>query len=164
MKHADSVVSFDVPVALLELLYVRGALDLDVLPGVPQLASGPAPGIAPEGAADTWDARYQALVRQDDLSPSSVTGILDLLGDQLRITEARSWVNQQREALIAEVLTPKGGEDDLFVRRRRALEGTDVERIYVAPLAEPHMSRVGPGTLLVSGSTLVDDDAWRSVS
>jgi hypothetical protein len=162
MKHADSVVTFDVPAALLELLYVRAALDLDVLPGVPQLASGPTPGDVPEGATAAWDARYQALVGQSDLDPSSRTGILDLLEDELRITEARSWVNRQREVLIAEVMTPKGGKDDLFIRRREALQGTDVERIYVAPLAEKHMSRVGPGTLLVSVSALVDDDAWRS--
>lgn len=163
MKHAGSVVSFDVPVALLELLYVRDALDLDVLPGVPRLASGPAPRHTPEGADAAWAARYQALVDQGNLDPGSVTGILDLLGDQLRIADARSWVNQQREALFAEVMTPKGGKDDLFIRRRRVLQGTDVERIYVAPLAEEHMSRIGPGTLLVAGSTLVDDDAWQSV-
>ncbi|VTR76093.1 hypothetical protein [Cellulomonas hominis] len=155
--------TFDLPVALLELLYVRAALALDVLPDVPQIVSAPQPVPPPPGAEDVWVARYRALVDKADLWPSGGTGVLTLVGDDSWESDAQTWIREQRETIITTALTPTGGEADRLMRRSRELEGSGIERVYVVPVDGAHMSRAGSGVLLVSLTTFLDDDAWQGV-
>lgn len=155
--------TFDVPVALLELLYVRAALALDVLPDVPQIVSPPQPVPPPPGAEDVWVARYRALVGEADLRPSGSAGVLTLIGDNAWGSDAQTWMRQHRETIITTALMPTAGQGDRLMRRSRELEGSGIERVYVAPVEGAHMSRAGSGVLLDSLTTFLDDDAWQAV-
>jgi hypothetical protein len=164
MRHTRSTpITFDVPVALLELLHVRAALALEVASDLPPIVSPPRPMPSPPGAEDVWAARYRALVDGGDLGPSGGTGLLALVGGDSWESSAQEWIRDQREKIITTALMPTGGKTDRIMQRTRDLQGSGIERVYVAPIEGEHMSRAGSAVLLVSLTTFLDDDAWRVV-
>jgi hypothetical protein len=155
-------VTFDTPVALLELLYVREALGLDLAPAVPHVDAPRATLPVPAGAARVWERRFAALIDDGDLAPSGTTGLLTLLGER-GAADARAWITSRREQLITSALIPTDRTRHVFRRWHEALQGRGIDRVYVLPVDGPHLSRAGGGVLLVSAATLVDDEAWGAV-
>ncbi len=166
MNTRTGRIVFDVPVVLIELLYWREALDLDVAPDMPPAAPVVEHTPAPDGAADRWRQAYASLVDQfehDALKPGWVA--LDGGGDRPAHelpALARAWVNEQRQRVIDDALTSSKQNGPRVYRRGQSLAAEPITHVLVLPVVGHYSARPTTRVLVTSLDTFLDDAAWAT--
>ncbi|WP_066588834.1 hypothetical protein [Cellulomonas timonensis] len=156
--------AFDVPVAVLELLYVRAALGLDVLDDVPPILSPPAPRPAPVDAEARWRQCYDEMLGQLRQPGALVSPgwLPELLAVPEDVAAGHGWIRDHRELVISGALLANAQNAPLLHRRGESLTSAGVRLALVLPLDGGHRQLVGDGVLMVSLRTLLDDGAWTA--
>ncbi|MDM8085348.1 hypothetical protein QUV83_11290 [Cellulomonas cellasea] len=158
-------IAFDVPAAVLELLYARAWHGLDVLHDVPPIVSPPAARPAPIDAETRWQQRHDEVM--DRLrQPGALVApgwLPELLAAPEDLAAGQEWVRRHRELVISAALFADAQNAPLLHRRGASLAGAGVRLVLVLPLDGWHLAQVGDGILMASLRTFLDDEAWAGV-
>lgn len=156
-------VVIDTPVALLELLYGRSALGLDVLPELPQpMAVVLERQRPPAGAVSRWVLQWDHEVTQLASQGHSTARWLSTSdADGLDATTARAWVREQRSITLESALMVNATNGPRVHRRAETLAGK-VTGVAVLPVLGHCWIRPKPHTLVVSLATFLDEQSWAT--
>jgi hypothetical protein len=156
-------VALDTPVALLELLYGRAALGLDVLRELPEpVAAVPEHHCPPEGASARWVLLWNREVTHfvsQEHSTSRWLSTSDAEG--LDAAAARAWVREQRSLTLESALMVNATNGPRVHQRALTLAGK-VTGVAVLPVLGHCWIRPKPHTLIVSLATFRDETSWTT--
>ncbi len=167
MKHsADSPrrVVFDVPAALVELLYGRAVLGLDVATDLPAASPVSDQVAAPDGADQRWLALYKSALDQYEHQDHALDAFWLMLDDAAGLNRdlARAWTNEHRRQVADAALMPTKQNSPRLERRYQSLADGPIWHVLVLPVEGHYFARPSPGVLLTSLETFLDDDAWAT--
>lgn len=156
-------VVFDTPAALLELMYGRTALGLDVLTELPAPTEMvPEHHCAPEGAGARWllqwDREVTQLAGQGQPTPRWLS---TSDADGLDAAAARAWVREQKSLTIESALMANATNGPRIRRRAATLAGKTTG-VAVLPVTGHCWIQPTPQTLIVSLATFRDEEAWAT--
>jgi hypothetical protein len=165
MKHSEGTprrIVFDVPSPLIELLYGRAVLGLDVAPNLPATSPVTDHADAPAGAAQRWVALYESALDQYEHQDHALDAAWLMLEDAAELNRdmARSWTNEQRRQVTETALMPTKQNSPRLERRYQSLADGPIWHVLVLPVEGHYFARPSSGVLLTSLGTFLDDDAW----
>lgn len=153
--------TFDVPSALVELLYARTAWGLAVVPELPAATPAPTPARGPRDALRRWQARYEEVTAELGDARISPPGWLFELAKcgEIDLDVVRQAHHELRTAVV-DVFMPDREHGPRIHRRGEALEHTPVELVVVLPVVGDYHAHPSVRVLVTSLQTFLDDDAW----
>ena len=170
MRHLQDTprrIVFDVPAALIELLYGRAVLGLDVAPDLPATSPVTDHAEAPADAGPRWVALYESALDQYERQDHALDVFWLMLEDaaELNLDMARAWTNEQRRQAADAALMPTKQNSPRLERRYQSLADGPIWHVLVLPVVGHYFARASSGVLLTSLETFLDDDAWaRAIS
>lgn len=157
----DVRVNFDAPTAFLEFLYVREALALAVLDGMPSVSCPPAPRPAAGDATARWEQHYRALLDAPEVARGG-DWLTALLTSAEQADDARRWARERRQEIIDVALMPSPGTTDRLNRRGSSAHQNGTTEVFILPLEGHFLARTAQGAVLVSLMTFLDEASWDS--
>jgi len=163
-KYGPRRIVFDVPAALVELLYGRAVLGLDVAPDLPAASPVAEHVAASDGAEQRWLAMWESALDQYERQDHALDPFWLTLDDATLLDRglARSWTNEQRQRVSDGALMPTKPNNPRLTRRLRSLDGRPIWHVLVLPVEGQYSARPSPGVLVTSLETFLDDDAWAA--